>query len=78
MTNFDLDGIRREITGYVGKKVRLTADKGRKRIVTREGILDAAYPNIFIVRVENEFSSERTVSYSYSDVFTSSVELTLC
>ncbi len=33
MRRLGLDMIRVEIEGYVGKKVRLTADKGRNRIV---------------------------------------------
>ena len=35
MKPITLDMIRREIENNVGKRVRLTADRGRKRIVTK-------------------------------------------
>lgn len=78
MRRLGLDMIRVEIEGYVGKKVRLTADKGRNRIVVKEGVLDSAYPNVFTVKVNDGYDGNRTISYSYSDVLTSAVKLALC
>ena len=69
--------IRKDIEGHIGSNVRLRANKGRKRIVVREGVLEAAYPNLFVVSIENEFESSRKVSYTYTDVLTKTVELTV-
>ncbi|MDO5718299.1 MAG: Veg family protein [Tissierellia bacterium] len=74
----NLSSIKAEVKENIGKKVILRADKGRKRIVTNEGIIVDAYPNIFIVRINNKFDIERTISYSYSDILTSTVELKIC
>lgn len=74
----DLNEIRRRVEDNLGKEVILKANKGRKRIVTKKGILVDAYPSVFTVKIENEFESIRTVSYSYTDVLTSTVELKIC
>lgn len=70
--------IRKDLENCIGKTVILRANKGRKRIVVREGILESAYPSLFVVKVSNEYDSTRRVSYTYSDVLTSTVEVTVC
>ena len=71
-----LDQIRKNITGYIGQKVTLKADKGRKKVMVKEGVLENTYPSIFVVKIEGEFDADRRICYSYSDVLTSIVELT--
>ncbi len=70
--------IRKELEGCVGKKVILKANKGRKKTIVREGILESAYPSLFVVKVSNQYDSVRRVSYTYSDVLTSTVEVIIC
>ncbi len=76
----DLSKIKSNLADNVGNKVRLTAKKGRKQIVTREGVIESTYPSIFTVKLDNQnefFTTERRVSYSYADVLTKSVELVI-
>ena len=76
----DLSKIKSDLTDNVGHKGRLTAKKGRKQIVTREGVIESTYPSIFTVKLDNQsefFTSEQRVSYSYTDVLTKSVELVI-
>ena len=76
----DLSKIKSDLTDNVGHKVRLTAKKGRKQIVTREGVIESTYPSIFTVKLDNQsefFTSEQRVSYSYTDVLTKKVELVI-
>lgn len=70
-----LVAIRAEVEENIGKKVLLKADKGRKRIIVREGYIENAFPSLFTVRVNNAFDESRTVSYTYSDVLTSTVKI---
>ena len=70
--------IRKNVEEFIGKKVILKANKGRKKTTVREGILEEAYPSLFVVRISNKFDSERRVSYTYSDILTETVELTIC
>lgn len=70
--------IRKDVEDCVGKKVILKANKGRKKIIVREGILEDAYPSLFVVRICNQYDSIRRVSYTYSDILTETVEVTIC
>ena len=77
----DLVKIKSDLADSVGQKVRLTAKKGRKQIVTREGVIESTYPSIFIVKLDTPddlLAAERRVSYSYTDVLTKTVELVIC
>lgn len=70
--------IRNEVEDNLGKKVILKANKGRKRIIENEGLLEEAYPNVFTVRINMNSDNARTVSYSYSDILTSTVKVKFC
>ncbi|CBH21055.1 Uncharacterized protein Veg [Acetoanaerobium noterae] len=76
-TKHTLEGIRKSIEKHLGKKIILKANKGRKKIIVREGILENAYPNVFVVRLDGNYETTTRVSYSYSDVLTSTVKLKL-
>ncbi|MDO5027780.1 MAG: Veg family protein [Bacillota bacterium] len=73
MTSMNM--IKRELESQVGKKVYLKADRGRKRYIKRKGRLDAVYPSIFVVDLENEDSPSRKMTFTYSDLLTNTVEL---
>lgn len=73
-----LDVIKKELEDCIGKKVILKANKGRKKTTVKEGVLEAVYPSLFVVRVSNEYESDRRVSYTFSDVLTTTVEVTVC
>lgn len=70
--------IRANVESCVGQKVRLKANKGRKKTTIREGVIESAYPSIFVVKIDGGYNSIRRVSYSYSDILTETVEVTLC
>ncbi len=69
--------IKRQLKSHVGKRVIVKANKGRKKIVTRKGILEAVYPSLFVVKIKNKFEDERNASYTYSDVLTHNVVITI-
>lgn len=70
--------IRKSVEHFVGEKVRLKANKGRKKVSVKEGILEKTYPNIFVVCIDGGYNTVRRVSYSYSDILTETVEITVC
>lgn len=76
--NESILAIRQEVEQNIGRKVILRADKGRKRIVTSEGVIENAFDDVFTIRVSNEYDVARTVSYTYTDVLTETVIITLC
>lgn len=71
-----LQEIRQIMEGLVGKQVELRSDKGRKRILIKQGTIAATYPSLFTVDV-GEGSRERMVSYSYADIVTETVVVSL-
>jgi len=76
--NTTLEKIKKDVETYVGQRVRLKANKGRKKTFVKEGVLEQTYPSIFVVKFEGNRNSVRRVSYSYSDILTETVELTVC
>jgi uncharacterized protein Veg len=76
-TKETLSIIKKNVQDCIGEKVILKTNKGRKKVLVKEGVLEEVYSNIFIVRINNGLESERTVSYSYSDVLTETVEIKL-
>ena len=69
--------IRKDVQSHVGKMVKLKANRGRKKTFEKEGVLEQVYPNIFIVKVTESPEFVRRISYSYSDILTDTVELTV-
>ena len=45
---------------------------GRSKTFEKEGTIEKAYPNIFVIKYEEE---NRNVTYSYTDVLTRTVEV---
>lgn len=67
--------IKRGLDGQIGKRLRLTANGGRRKTVERYGTLAETYPAVFIVALDQEENAFERVSYSYADVLTETVEL---
>ncbi|MDU2218906.1 Veg family protein [Finegoldia magna] len=74
----DLNMIRSQVRSNIGKDVIVEADKGRNEIVTNKGTISQVFPSLFTIKITNEYDSERTISYTYSDILTSTVKLELC
>jgi uncharacterized protein Veg len=69
--------IKKGIEEHLGQTITIRTNKGRRRIVERRGVLESTYPSIFLVRLDDERCLGRRVSYSYSDILTQTVELSL-
>ena len=74
----DINQVKVTMDKHIGHRVRIKANKGRKKVVIREGIIYQTYPSIFIVKVNNNSDVQRCVSYSYTDILTKNIELSLC
>ncbi len=68
-----IDSIKNDIERHIGQKVTLKANGGRKKILVNDGIIESVYSSIFVIRLKND--TQRTVTYSYSDVLTKTVQL---
>ncbi|AOZ92824.1 biofilm formation stimulator Veg [Paenibacillus crassostreae] len=70
--------IKYSLDAHVGQKIMLRANGGRRKTVERTGILEETYPSVFIVKLDQEQETFKRVSYSYADILTSAVEVTIC
>lgn len=71
-----LEEIKRDIESNVGKAVRVRANRGRRRVIEASGVIVETYPRIFVVKLDKD-SAVRRMSYTYADVLTETVELTI-
>lgn len=79
MMNASVGSVRRAVAKHIGSKVRVRSNLGRHKYDVAEGIITETYPCVFLVRIPNaEDDSYQTVSYTYTDVITKDVQLTLC
>lgn len=73
-----LNNLRDALQPFIGCDIDVDANVGRKRIVPYEGVLENTYPNLFVVRVAgSEQEEERRLSFSYVDLFTGNVVISL-
>ncbi|MNH83511.1 hypothetical protein D3C87_765160 [compost metagenome] len=73
-----LSEIKNNLEAHVGQKILLRANGGRRKTVERTGVLEETYPSVFIVKLDQEQQTFKRVSYSYADILTESVEVTIC
>jgi len=70
-----INEIKKGLEGQIGKRLKLIANGGRRRTVTRSGVLSETYPAVFVVELDQEENAFERVSYSYADVLTEAVEI---
>lgn len=78
MTKNALAEIKCELDGYIGERILLKANSGRRKTIERSGVLEQTFPSVFIIKLDEEQHAFKRVSYSYADVLTETVELTIC
>ena len=74
----DVFRVRSDIRRIIGSEVRLETNKGRHKSVIDRGVIANVYPSIFTVQLSDGPDPSRKLSFSYTDVLTNAVEITLC
>ncbi len=77
-TKETLSQIRSNLEDCVGQQVLLRTNKGKRNAKEKLAVVEAVYPSIFILSVNEGLDVQRRVSFSYSDVLTETVEITIC
>ena len=67
--------IKQGLEDQLGRRLRLKANRGRRKTIERFGTLAETYPSVFVVELDQDENAFERVSYSYADVLTESVEL---
>ena len=68
----DIANLKTDILEKVGQKIIVKGSLGRSKAFEKEETKEKAYPNIFVVKYEE---NNRNVTYSYTDVLTRTVEV---
>ena len=68
----DIAILKTDIGHKIGQKIIVKGTLGRNKTYEKEATIENAYPNIFVVKYEE---NERNVTYSYTDVLTRNVEV---
>lgn len=66
--------VKQDVESYVGQEIFVKANVGRNKCICRKGVIDSIYPNLFVFK-ESETSSK--LSYSYTDLVTNTLQLSL-
>ena len=72
MLENSLDKIKDEVKSFVGHRVSVRANRGRRKDIEKEGVLEKTHKNVFIVRIKDH-NQIRRLSYTYSDLLTDNV-----
>lgn len=70
----DITNLKTDITENIGQKIIVKGTLGRSKYFEKEATIEKAYPNLFIVKYDE---NNRNVTYSYTDVLTRTVEVSL-
>lgn len=68
----DITNLKEDIEGKIGQKIIVRGTLGRSKFFEKEATLQKAYPNLFVVKYNQE---EGNATYSYTDVLTRTIDL---
>lgn len=68
----DISNIKSEIIEKIGQKIIVKGSLGRNKPFEEEAIIKETYPNIFVVKYEE---NKTNVSYRYTDILTRDLEV---
>ena len=68
----DISTLKSDINDKIGQKIIVKGSLGRSKEFAKEGTIEKAYSNLFVVKYEE---NNRTASYTYTDLLTRTVEV---
>lgn len=68
----DIANLKTDIDQMIGQKIIVKGSLGRCKTFEKEATIEKAYPNLFVIKYEED---EGSVTYSYTDVLTRTVEV---
>ena len=68
----DIMNLKTDIGQKIGQKIIVKGTLGRSKVYEEEATIEKVYPNIFVVKYEEK---QKSVTYTYTDVLTRTVEV---
>ncbi len=80
MQQADINKVRASVHQQCGSKVLIQLDRGRNKVDIQEGVIQKAYPSVFTVLIKDkrEENPPQLLSFSYNDIITKDIRMTLC
>ena len=69
-----IEEIKSEVLSLEGQKLKISVNKGRKKVVKYDGELSGVYPSVFILKITGD-KKINSLSCSYSDVICGDIKL---
>lgn len=69
-----LNDIKQAVLSLKGEQVKLYVNRGRRKILKLEGVIDNVYNSVFTVK--DSILTSATHTYSYSDILCGEVKIT--
>ena len=70
-----VEEVKKNIEGLKGKSLKISVNKGRKRVLKYDGEIAQLYPAVFTLRITSDKNVD-LLSFSYSDVIYDDLKLT--
>lgn len=70
-----VEEVKKNIEGLKGKSLKISVNKGRKRVLKYDGEIAQLYPAVFTLRITSDKNVD-LLSFSYSDVICGNIKLT--
>lgn len=80
MQQADFNRIRASVRQQCGNRVLIQLDRGRNKVDIQEGVIQKAYPSVFTILVQDQHEANppQLLSFSYNDIITKDIRMTLC
>lgn len=79
MTEVSIPKIRKSVRAHTGSEVRVRAVNGDEKVEIARGVISETYPSVFVIHTTRQESiCESKMSFSYCDILTKEIELSLC
>lgn len=79
MEQAQISKVRASVHQQCGNRVKIQLDRGRNKVDIQEGVIQAAYPSVFTILVDDEQdNAPQLLSFSYTDIITKDIRMKLC
>ena len=66
--------VKKHMEGCIGQEIYVRANLGRNKQIEKKGTIDGVFSNLFVIK---EQDTEHKMSYTYADILTNNLEITM-
>ncbi len=70
----DISEVKKSVVSLLGKPIKISVNKGRRRTVRYSGSVTGVYPSVFTLRIDGE-RALTSLSCTYSDLICGDVKI---